>query len=173
MRFVNIYSLSGLAFFILTWLLVGIYRDDEFFEPDLFTKYRPTTKVFFHSPIGMQGLETGDLPEADKKEEIAFTEFVIHTHIQNNGHAPFWYMPFVLIQLTISAFCFGLTGQRPPAWKPLVHFAACLVVTFMGLAFLLSFDNLYLSVFGGFIILMFNAVIAMLMTRKKTEHAKA
>ena len=67
----NIYVIIGAFFVILTWLFVGLFRDDEFYEPDLFTKYRPTLKVNFYSPIGMQDLKVDDLSSDKKAEEIA------------------------------------------------------------------------------------------------------
>jgi hypothetical protein len=95
----NIHIVIGIVFLILTWLFVGLYRDDEFHESSLFTKYRPTFKVNFYSPIGMQDLKIEDL-NRQKIEEIAFQEFVIERHIQSNSTARLWYVPLILIQLT-------------------------------------------------------------------------
>jgi hypothetical protein len=87
----NIYIFIGIVFLILTWLFVGLYRDDEFYEPNLFTKYRPTLKVNFYSPTGMSDLTVDDLIDEKKVEEIAFQEFVIKQHIQYNSNARLWY----------------------------------------------------------------------------------
>jgi hypothetical protein len=46
-------AIAGAAFLIVTWLLVGVYRDNEFYEPDLFLKHRPAFQVSFYSPVGM------------------------------------------------------------------------------------------------------------------------
>ena len=169
----NIYILIGTVFLILTWLFVGLYRDDEFFEPNLFTKYRPTFKVNFHSAIGMQDLKVDDLPPDRKVEEIAFQEFVIKRHIQNNSNVPLWYLPLILIQLTLTFLIFGIMKMKRDLvykkWQLPTHFAVCLVLTSLGLGLILSFDNLLELIFGGLLILTINYWAVVLLTRQKNE----
>src|SRR5258706_3061491 len=98
----NVFLILGTAFLLLTWLFTGVFRDDEFYDPDLFTKYRATFKVYFSSPIGMQDMKIEDLSPNGQLEEIAFQEFVIKQEIQNNGNGHLWFMPYVLIQLTLT-----------------------------------------------------------------------
>lgn len=166
----NIYIWLGTIFLILTWLFVGLFRDDEFYELSLFTKYRPTFKVMFYSPIGMQDLAIEDLPPDKQLEETAFQEFVIQQHEQNNDQAGFWYLPFLLIQLTLTFMTFGiLKSNRNSAfkiWQPLGHFTTCISMTTIGLAFIITFDNLVLTVFLGLVILTINYCILVLLTRQ-------
>lgn len=167
----NIYLLLGTVFLILTWIFVGLYRDDEFYEPNLFTKYRPTFKVYFYSPIGMQDLKITDLQIDKKLEAIAFEEFVVKRNIQNNSDASLWYLPFILIQLTLTFSSFGVLKMKRDLvfnkWLLSTHFSICLILTSLGLGFILSFDNLIATLFGGFIIVTINFLALFLITRQK------
>lgn len=176
----NIYILLGTVFLILTWLFVGLYRDDEFYEPNLFTKYRPTIKVIFHSPTGQSDLTFDDLSEDKRVEEIAFQEFVIKQHIQNNSNALLWYLPLILIQLTLTFFSFGVLKSKRDfgykKWHLPTHFAICLIVTSIGLSFILCFDNLLSTVISGLLILTFNYWAIFLLAghrNKKNENEKS
>ena len=141
----NIYILLGTVFIIFTWLFVGLFRDDEFYEPTLFTKYRPTLKVNFYSPIGMQDLKVDDLPTDRRTEEKAFQEFVMKRHVQNNSEARLCYLPFILIQLTLTFLTFGILKMKRELaykkWQLPTHFVVCLVLTSLGIGFILSFDK--------------------------------
>ena len=169
----NIYILVATVFIILTWLFVGLFRDNEFYEPKLFTKYRPTFKVNFYSPIGMQDLKIDDLPTERKTEEIAFQEFVIKRHIQNNSDAKLWYLPFILIQLTLTFLSFGILKIKRNLvyykWQLPTHFVVCTMLTSIGLGLILSFDNLLLTIFGGLLILTINFGAIVLLTRQKSK----
>ena len=168
----NIYFLFGTVFIIISWLFIGLFRDDEFFEADLFTKYRPTFKVNFYSPIGMQDLKLEDLPTGEKSEEIAFQDFVMNRDIQNSNDARLWYLPFILIQLTLTFLSFGIFKIKRnlvyKKWQLPTHFAICLIVTSIGLAFILYFDNILFTIFGGLLILTINYWTLILLTRSKT-----
>ncbi len=167
----NIYIIIGAFFVILTWLFVGLFRDDEFYEPDLFTKYRPTLKVNFYSPIGMQDLKVDDLSSEKKDEEIAFQEFVMKRNIQNNSDPSLWYLPYILIQLTLSFFSFGFLKMKLDLvfkkWQFFVHFAVCFISTSFGIGCILFLDNLFFAVIGGFLILIINYWTLGLLTRQK------
>lgn len=166
----NIYILLGTVFIILTWLFVGLFRDDEFYELDVFTKYRPTFKVNFYSPIGQQGLELKDLSPDKQIEERAFQEFVMKHHIQNNGDARLWYLPFILIQLTLTFFCFGILKTRRhlvyKKWQLPTHFAICFILTSLGLAFIVTFDNLSMTIILATLLLAINYLTLILLTRR-------
>jgi hypothetical protein len=175
----NIYILLGTVFIILTWLFVGLYRDDEFYEPHLFTKYRPTIKVNFYSPIGMSDQTVKDLPEDKQVEEISFQDFVIKRHIQNNSNAQLWYLPIILIQLTLTFFSIGILKSKlelvyKKCYLP-THFAICLIITSIGLGFILSFDNLFSTVISGLLILIINYWALILLSKQgyaKNENEK-
>lgn len=163
----------GQFFLILTWLFVGLYRDDEFYEPNLFTKYRPTFKVNFNSQTGMSDLTADDLTGDRQAEEIAFQEFVIKRHIQNNSDARLWYLPFILIQLTLTFLSFGIFKIKQDLvykkWQLPTHFTVCFIVTSIGLAFILSFDNLLSTVIGGLLILTINYWTLLLLTKHRKK----
>lgn len=166
----NMFIFLGSAFFILTWLFVGIYRDDEFYEPNLFTKYRPTYKVTFYSPIGMQDLEISDLKPERRLEEVAFQDFVIKQGIQNNDNSRLWYLPFVLFQLTLTFLLFGIEKIRrtfkTQVWQVPVHFIICLILTSLAVGYILVLDNKLTMIFGWLIILAINYWSVVLLTRR-------
>lgn len=167
----NIYILLGTVFIILTWFFVGLYRDDEFYEPNLFTKYQPTFKVNFYSPTGQSDLTVSDLSADKQVEEIAFQEFVIKRHIQNNSNAQLWYLPLILIQLTLTFFSFGVLKSKRDLvykkWHLPTHFAICLIITSIGLGFILFFDKLLSTVIGGLLILTINYWTLILLTKQR------
>jgi hypothetical protein len=166
----NLYILLGLIFAILTLLFTGLFRDDEFNEPGLFIKHRPTFKLNFYSPIGMEDIKADDLEAGRKKEELAFREFVIKQHVQNNDNAISWYLPYILIQLTLTFLFFGyFKFKRKPVfrkWQLPVHFVICLIVTFFGLVFSLAFDKLILTIILIALVLLANYFTLFLMTRR-------
>jgi len=169
----NIFILLGTVFIILTWLFVGLYRDDEFYEPDLFTKHRPTFKVNFYSPIGMQDLELNDLTPDRRLEEKAFQEFIVERNIQNNSDARLWYLPLILIQVTLTFFSFGLLKIRRSLfykqWQIPLHVTICIILTSSGLGFILAFDNAFSATLGGIVMLTINYWIAVVLTRRTIQ----
>lgn len=135
----------------------------------MFTKHRPTLKVNFQSAIGEQDLKLEDLPEERKTEEIAFQEFVIDQHVQYNSTARLWYLPFILIQFSLTFLCFGILKIRHELvykkWYIPIHFAICLILTAIMLGLMLSFDNILTTIFGGLLILLINYSTLTLLTR--------
>jgi hypothetical protein len=172
----NIYFFLGIIFLVLTWLFVGFFRDDEFYEPKLFTKHRPTFKVNFYSPIGMQDMKLNSLPPGRKAEEIAFREFVLKQHVQYNSDARLWYLPFILIQLTLTFFSFALLKTRRnlsyKKWQLPVHFVICLLLTSLGIAFILAFDTLLLTLLVSAMVLAINYFTLVLLTRRNLKQVQ-
>jgi|GEM_PF-1400600 len=169
----NIYNFLGAVFFILTWLFVGLYRDGEFYESNVFVKYRPTFKVYFYDPIGMSDMTDKDLSAEKQLEEIAFQEFVIQHHFRNNNNAQLWYLPFITMQLTLSFFSFGILKSRRnlgyKIWHLPAHFAVCLILTSTGLGFILHFGDLISLIIGGLLILMINYWTLVLLTKHRNR----
>jgi hypothetical protein len=167
----NIYFLLGIFFLILSWLFIGLFRDDEFNEPGLFFKYRPTFQVIFYSPRGMDDTRLSDMPGDLKTEQIAFEEFVIHQHVQENSSSMFRFLPFLLIQLTLTFLSFGVLKMRRELvyrkWQLPVHFIVCLLLTFIDLTFILFFDRILLTISGCLLMLMINYWMLLLLTLKK------
>ncbi|WP_237488018.1 hypothetical protein [Hufsiella arboris] len=171
----NIYIVLGTVFILLTWLFVGIYRDDEFYEQNLFTKHRPTFNVKFHSAIGMQDLKLDDLFENRKAEEIAYQEFVIKQQLQSSSNASLWCLPFILIQLTLTFNSLGILKFRRDLvykkWHFSAHFAACLLLTSIGLGLMLSFDNSLTTIFVGLLVLTLNYRALILITKERRKES--
>jgi hypothetical protein len=165
----KIYIIIGTICFLLTWLFVGIFRDDEFFEPTVFTKYRPTFKVNFFSPIGMQSLNIKDLPADEQVEEIAFQEFVINKHQQNNSNAPLWFLPFILIQTTLTFFTLGAYGLikkfETRHRSCFFHFLINIIPTSLAIGFMMALDNRYWTIFLATLIFVINVLSAILLTK--------
>lgn len=171
----NTCLILGIIFVVLTWLFVGFFRDDEFYEPQLFTKYRPTFKVNFYSPVGMQDLDIDKLDPDSKAEEIAFQEFVINQHIQNNSNARLSYLPFILIQCMLTFFSFGILEKKSSIvykWQLPIHFLVCFIFTLMWLGGLLRSDNLVYISLGGLIVFAINYGFTLLLTRKQRVHKR-
>jgi uncharacterized membrane protein len=95
----------GIILLLVTIMFVGVYRDDEYFEPDLFIKYQPTTKMFFYSPTGQSDAQLKDLTSEQKKEEIAFKKYIIERKIQSNNK-----LNWLAYLLVLTTFCFVLCG---------------------------------------------------------------
>jgi hypothetical protein len=164
---------------MLTWLLVGFFRDDEFYELHMFAKYRPTFKVNFYSPIGQGDLELKDLSPEKEIEEIAFQDFVMKQHIQNNDDQRFWYVPYILIQLTLTFFCFGIlkSGRQLlyKKWQLPSHIAICFIPTSLGLAFIVTFDNLSLTIILAALLSVINYYTLIFLTKEiyNASHRKS
>lgn len=141
----NSYLIVGFGLLLMTWLFVGVSYDDEFFEPTLFTKYKPTFKVNFYSPIGQSDLTLKDLSSNQQFEEKAFQEFV-------KNHDGQFILSGILIQLTFTFLCLGIYQLRRSVlfkiWQILTHFLLNFIITALGLVFILQFYQIFV---GGFI----------------------
>jgi hypothetical protein len=164
----------GLAIicFVLLWLFVGIFRDDEFYDPYLFIKHRPTLKVHFYSPIGMTDNTLADLTAEQRYEEIAFQEFVDNRGVQNEPDGQWWFVPFLLIQLLITSL---LSAYRPCAdtkgcvKKFIIHIILNISITSIALAFALTFDRALATFILAAIVLLINYFVwKFLRTRIRT-----
>ena len=167
----KIYITVGTICFLLTWLFVGVYRDDEFFEPTIFTKYRPTFKISFYSPIGMQDLNIEDLPADKHAEEIAFQEFVTGRHQQNNSNDPLWFLPLALIQISFTFLTLGAHGHIKKVdlrhRYSLVHFIINVVSTSLVIGFIMALDNCYWTILLTALIIFINVLTVKLLTKHK------
>jgi len=113
---VKSHIIATILLFFLTWLFVGIYQDDEFYESNLFIKYKPTFKVFFYSPTGMSDLQLQDLTTEKKSEEIEFQKFIINQHLQTEKGIKM-ILPYLIILLTFIFFTltvFKIMKNRKP-----------------------------------------------------------
>lgn len=148
---INLYLLLSAFFFVLTWLMTGIYADDEFYEHTLFCKYRPTFKVYFFSPRGQSDLKIKDLSIDKQYEELAFKEFVIKQKLQMSSTPDLSFIPFVLLQLTLTFGLYGRYRSRLSSefknWQIPVHVFINLITTTLGLLLILSLDFSYFDEF--------------------------
>ena len=163
----NIYLFAGTVFLLLTWLFVGLFRDNEFCELDIFTKHRPTFKINFYSPTGMSDLTVNDLTADKQVEEIAYEEFVDKRNIQ------LWFIPFVLIQLTLTSLILGIYKLRQniifKIWQLPTHFFINIIFTTMGSGFILVFDNIFATIILTPIILAINYLSIIGLTRRSRQ----
>lgn len=83
MKLINSKIKLSIVFILVTWLFTGIYQDDEFYEYDIFLKYRPTFQYHFRSPLGMQDMPEG-YPTDLMMEQAAFDEFINQEHWSDN-----------------------------------------------------------------------------------------
>lgn len=74
----------GILFLLATWLLTGIYADDEFGEHSSFLKYRPSFQFYFKSPLGMQDMPANYPVELAVKEAV-YDDFINEKHWSDNG----------------------------------------------------------------------------------------
>ena len=160
----NIYLIVGTVFLLLTWLFVGLFRDDEFYEPELFIKHRPTFKTNFYSPTGMSDLTVNDLTADKQVEEIAFMEFV------DNRNRQLWFLPFILIQFTLTLLMLGFYKLRQTItfknWQLPAHFFINIILTTLGLVFALSVDNVFMAAILLLAILTINYLSILVLTRR-------
>lgn len=157
---------------LITVLFTGVFRDDEFYEPYIFLKHRPTFKLLFVSPTGMSDKTMEDLSPEMQKEELMFDEFVIQSGVQYPGD-PWSFIPVLFIQLTLSLFTINIFKSRfpnkIPYWKPIVHYIINLITTILCLAAILTIDHL-VSTFGFvLVILAFNGFSYYFLTKNSNS----
>jgi len=156
---------------LITILFTGVFRDDEFYEPYIFLKHRPTFKLLFISPIGMSDKTLDDLSPEMQNEELMFEEFVIHQGVQYPGNHWLSFIPVLLIQLTLSLFTIGLLRFRfqnaRHYWKPLIHYMFNLMTTTFGLAAMLTIDHLAVSIGIGLILISINGFSFYILVKKE------
>jgi hypothetical protein len=102
----------SLILFLLSWLLIGIKKDDEFDEFSVFLKYKPTTQIYFASPLGMQDMPE-NYPFNLREQEAVYDEFVNSKHYSKHG--VFQYVPDLLIigfLVTFIIALYQLIAQR-------------------------------------------------------------
>jgi hypothetical protein len=69
-------SLGIVTLVLILASMIGFFRDREFSSLHVFIKHRPSSILYFSSPIGEGNLPSGGLasPEAEREDE--FVEFV-------------------------------------------------------------------------------------------------
>lgn len=121
-------------------------------------------KVNFYSPIHMSDLTLNDLSPGDRKEAIAFQEFVMDQNKQTQSTLWDELLPLMLIQGMLTFFCFGIIKFRrnfiAQWWSLPIHFVAGISLTLLGLVFILHFDKLLYTIKGLTAIIALNYWIA-------------
>ena len=69
-------SLLAFPLAVLLGPMIGLFRDREWGELHLFIKHRPSSIVYFTSPLGEGDLPAGGLPPEEARREAEFVEFV-------------------------------------------------------------------------------------------------
>lgn len=167
----NFYILLAIVFLILTWLFVGLFRDEEFSELSIFGKHRPTFKVYFYSPYMQSDLKLKGLSPTEQYEEKAFEEFVINQGHEYESKEKLWYLPPILIQLTLSFMAFGIYRlKRTVNFKPLqlpTHFLINILLTTFLITFILVLDKMVWTILLTGLIFTVNYLIFLLLTKKQ------
>lgn len=168
MKLKNSYLIFGALFLLATWLFVGLFRDSEFKNPELFIKNRATFKLIFYSPKGMSDLSIYDLSPEKRIEEKAFNNMVEKRNRQLS------LLPYILIQLTISFLMFGFfklkQGVVYKVWQLPAHFALNMIFSSVGLFLILSINNFYLTVLIATIIILINYMTIFGLVLRQRNH---
>ena len=122
----------GLLALLTTILFCGISRDSEFYEPTIFVKHRPTTKIHFYTPTGESDMTLSDLSEEGRREELLYREFIEDQKVYTENINRLWFLPDILIQLTLTFFSFTVVRrERIRVKRLLIHFLINLIPTTM------------------------------------------
>jgi hypothetical protein len=139
---------------LTTILFCGISRDSEFYEPTIFVKHRPTTKIYFYTPIGESDMNLSDLSEGGKKEELLYREFIEDQKVYTDNLNRLWFLPPILIQLTLTLFSFGMIRRNGITIKRLLfHFLINLFPTTLIVSLMLFYEKPW-QLFGLTIIIL-------------------
>jgi hypothetical protein len=161
----------GLITLLIALLFCGVSRDPEFYEPTIFVKHRPTLKVFFFTPIGESDLKLEDLEKDSKREELLYQEFVVNHGIYTDNLNRLWFVPPILIQLTLTFLSLGVKRVKIKKNGIVIHFLINVIFSAFVVAFILHLDELWRLV--GFIgLMLLNILTTKLVERKNTEQQK-
>ena len=141
-----LFLLIGLITLVITILFCGISRDDEFYEHTIFVKHRPTIKLYFYTPIGQSDLNLTDLTEDKKREELMYQEFIDGQKIYSDNLDRLWFLPPVLIQLTLTFLSLGITGIKIRKHGVLIHFLMNVIGSVFAVASALYLDKVWMIV---------------------------
>jgi len=166
-----IFIVFGIMLILFSILFIGLYRDDEFNELRAFTKHRPTTKMYFYSPIGMQPLNIEDLTPEKRVEQLAFNEFIIGNKIQFSRDK-LWFIPPLLIQLSLTLLTFGLfiTLTNMRILIPILHLSILYVFTALGLTLITIIDQFSSTLIIGIFLLTINLLLAKFIVNKTIQN---
>ncbi len=162
----NNYLKLGLFLLIISWLFVGFYRNEE--PKDnlyIFLKHKPSLKLFFHTPIGMQDLNISDLSPENQLEQKKYNEFIIKSRINNQYLAM---LPFLLIQAFMTLLIFGTKLDDYIFWRPFLHYIINIPFSIFGIAMILTFDRIETTIFIGVFVLIVNYLIFFILNKKWT-----
>jgi len=119
----------------------------------------------------MQSDLTIDLSTKEKYEEQAFEEFVINQGHEYGGKEKLWYLPPILIQLTLSFMAFGVYRLRKTVnfkiWQLPTHFLINILLTTFLITFILVIDKMVWSILVTGLIVIINYLIFLLLTKKQ------
>lgn len=143
----NIFLVSGIISLLLTILFMGFSRDDEFSEPDIFLKYRPSFQVYFDSPLGMQDMPP-DYPAELKEKQAVYDEFILAKHQTDTG---IWrWLPLVLLAVTLGLLTTGIYSLNRKAnfigWRVMIYFFLCFIIVAVCTGMMLLQDNWWIYI---------------------------
>src|ERR1051326_4954552 len=167
----NIYPFLGTALLVFCFLFTGFLGDDEFDEPGLFFKHRPSLRMEFYSPIGMSDMTLADLSEEKASAQRDFNEFIIKQGVQYPGNTRDRFVP-LLYALTITLLLYGFL----PSWKRqfkikhmVMHFLIHCVVFFAGVILMLSLNSTISLLFMLLVILSVSILTAFIFSKARSR----
>jgi hypothetical protein len=102
-------------------------------------------KLYFYTPIGESDLKLTDLTEDKKREELLYQEFIDSQGVYNDNLDRLWFLPPVLIQLTLTFISLGIRGTEIKKYGVLIHFLINLIFSVFGIALMLDLDKLWMT----------------------------
>jgi hypothetical protein len=164
-RLLNIHLITGIVLLITSILFIGVWRDDEFYEPGLFIKHKPSFYMVFEHPFGQSDYELDKFPIKTQEQYWRYREFV--TDQYPGRHNIILILFFIQIPLT---FLFGgilpLVRRKFNLIQMAIHFTINATVALFGIAFIFHLDKPPFTILISFLILILDFLTAYLFSKK-------
>ena len=138
----------AIVLIIFSWLFIGVFSEPEFGDKTIFVKHKPTFKIEFYSPIGESDLKLSDLNKEKQIEEIAFQEYIINQNQLKSNFSQFF--AILLIELIITYLTLGIYKLRNSSsyafWQIIFQIIINILISTVGIALILTFYKLYISI---------------------------
>lgn len=85
-----------------------------------------------------------ELTEDKKREELLYQEFVVNQGVYADNLNILWFVPPILIQLTLTFLSVGVKRIEIRRSGILIHFLINLIFSVFGVAFMLHLENLWI-----------------------------
>jgi hypothetical protein len=98
------------------------------------------------------------LDEASKKEELAYQEFVEQQGVFGDNLNRIWFLPPVLMQLTLTFLAVGVRKNQINNIAVLIHFLINVTVLCFALGLMLHLDTVWITLFSIAVIIVINVL---------------